>query len=168
MSIRSLPLTTSSLFATSIWPLTPTEKAIHTYSSSKHCTLSKLLRSSCHLIHWAPQLPCYMSCWDCMFQCCPCSRLQVSCSPEQCWTKTFSTSVPRVLSTVEKVTGRVRAWFTKIMWFNPVRNILSSWIDFQLVTPSSKYFKVALLFPIDFGLSQLHMQTYSFTPSILR
>lgn len=38
-----------------VCPLTPTESASHNYSSSKHCTLFKLLRSSCHLIHWAPK-----------------------------------------------------------------------------------------------------------------
>lgn len=161
-------LTTSSLFATSIWPPTPTEKAIHTYSSSKHCTLSKLLRSSCHLIHWAPQWPCYMSCWDCMFQCCPCSRLQVSCSPNNVGQKLSLLQFPGFWALWKKWQDVCVLGSLKFMWFNPVRNILSYWIDFQLVTLSSKYFKVALLFPIDFGLSQLQLRIYSFTPSILR
>ena len=36
-------------------PLPPTESAIHNQSSSTHCTLLKLLRSSCHLTHGATQ-----------------------------------------------------------------------------------------------------------------
>lgn len=114
-----------------VCPLTPTESAIHTYSASKHCILFKLLRSSCHLTHWAPNtvLPVLLRPHVSVL---PCSQFQVSWSLNQHWisfTKNFSYLGSQVLSTVKKW----HTWALLVHWnsccptaFNPVRNILSN------------------------------------------
>lgn len=131
--------------------LTPTESAIHTHSSSKHCRLFKLLRSSCHLIiHWVPQrvtCPAKIACFSAAGA--HSSRSRPPRNNAECpLLKTFSTSASTFWALEKKWWNLDTAGSLKFMLCDCLQSSQKHSFkrtDFQPVTPSSTYFRTASL-----------------------